>query len=460
MFPLQAQYQFIDEVLEYKPAPGQFINKEPWGVPSSAASIEGTITGALCLGAYGGYVVFRFEEPVVNHSDHPFGVDFIIFGNATSSFSEPASVWVMKDENKNGQPDGTWYQLAGSDYFFSSTHHQYEVTYFNPGTDYASDVPWVDNLGGTGFVYTNDAHTQPYYPLHALFPDIYPDEYTLRGTRIEGFLDDSNPGFINSYPRAFGYADNQVRGTEPYNVPDNPYTSDVENAGGDGFDISWAVNPQGEYVDLDTIHFVKVQTAMVGDAGWLGEISSEITGAVKVEPDPLLSGVTDLIVIKDLPHEITTSPYQLEALAFQNGRVQWDAELQWDASLDGAHVDEDMLLHLTGSGELTLTVSRADNPNVSACVTVNVNLQDDPVYADAVAEKEPLLYPNPAGSYIRIQTPGVAQIEIFNAKGEKALEQLHYTYDQHISLEGLPAGLYLVRIHQKGVVSHIKLLKN
>ena len=147
LFTVKAQY--ISEVLEYKPAPGQFINSSPWGVPESANSIIGGITGSMSLGAFGGYVVFTFDNPVENHPDNPFGVDFTIFGNPLEEWSEQGIVEVMKDENDNGLPDDMWYELAGSDYFFSSSIKQYEVTYTNPNMDAAADVPWTDNQGNT-----------------------------------------------------------------------------------------------------------------------------------------------------------------------------------------------------------------------------------------------------------------------------------------------------------------------
>ncbi len=53
------QGQYISKVWEYKPAPGQFINAAPVGLPHSAASIIGGIDGALSLGAFGGYVVYE-----------------------------------------------------------------------------------------------------------------------------------------------------------------------------------------------------------------------------------------------------------------------------------------------------------------------------------------------------------------------------------------------------------------
>ena len=43
------QGQYISKVWEYKPAPGQFINAAPLGLPYSAESIIGGIDGALSL---------------------------------------------------------------------------------------------------------------------------------------------------------------------------------------------------------------------------------------------------------------------------------------------------------------------------------------------------------------------------------------------------------------------------
>jgi hypothetical protein len=168
---LKAQY--ISEVIEYKPAPSQLTNSLPWGVPSSATSIVGTTTGSMSLGAFGGYVIFNFSDPVKHDPNNPFGVDFTIFGNPMSdpanqnkvTWAEQGIVSVMKDENNNGLPDDTWYELAGSDYFFSSTIKNYSVTYTNPNQDVAADVPWVDNQGNSGFILKNDIHTQPYLPI-------------------------------------------------------------------------------------------------------------------------------------------------------------------------------------------------------------------------------------------------------------------------------------------------------
>ncbi len=438
----ESTYQYIYEVLQYTPAPGQFINKNPWGTPEAAESIVGTINGSLSLGAIGGHVIFRFHGAVQNHPDNPFGIDFIIFGNPAPTWSEPATVWVMKDENRNGQPDGTWYQLAGSDYYFSTTKHDYEITYFNPHTDATADVPWEDNFGNQGYIYANSNHTQPYYPDHDMFPHINPDQYTLSGIRIKGALDDSNPAQIISHPRAFGYADNTPRNVEPFNVPDNPYTTETANAGGDGFDISWAVDKEGNHVELDEVHFIKMQTAMVGDGGWLGEISAEITGAVMVSPDSNMTGPMDMVVVQDLPPEINQSPFPLEAFAFHKGKHQTDRNISWSSSLEGAWVDNEDHLHFNTSGELTLTAYLEDDPDINTEVTTILDAGSAPV--SEVTKETFRIYPNPVADHITIETDHDLHVTVYDIHGKLIMELSHpggsHTYD----VSHLQAGVYLL----------------
>jgi hypothetical protein len=442
------EHPYIDRVWEYRPAPGQFINAAPLGLPSSARSIVGGIHGILSLGAFGGYVVFAFEEAVENHPDHPFGVDFTIFGNPTLQWSEPGVVSVMVDSNNNGQPDDTWYELAGSDYQFSSTIRDYSVEYTNPGD--TADVPWTDNRDGSGWILMNDLHKQPYYPAAELFPEIDPVSYNLSGTRIRDAVDDSNPGVMMSHRRDFGYADNQVRGSgldslELLMLPDNPYTLDVENAGGDAFDISWAVDSNGHYVDLDRIHFVKVHTGVMADARWLGEISTEITGAVVVAPDTSVSGVLEMVVIKDIPGVMDTQAYQLEAFAFRSGRLQPDAEINWSASQPWATVGEDHVLMVTRSGELTLTAYLTGKPEIKSTVSTTVELSAVHITGGHTKGKF-RIFPNPAGDMIRIEGFERARVSIYTVSGAQVLVRENYTGGESIRLDGLSGGIYIVRI--------------
>lgn len=367
----QAQAQFISEVLEYKPAPGQFINTEAWGMPSSANSLVGGMNGALSLGAFGGYVVFKFENPVKNEKNNPYGVDFVIYGNPLENLStpelnnnvtwaEPGIVSVMKDENNNGVPDDTWYELAGSDYFFSTTKKKYEVTYTNPGSDNAADVPWLDNLGNSGYVYANSFHSQAYYPLADNFSNINETQYTLKGTRIKDFVDRTNPSYITATGRPWGYVDNNLRNS--YNgLPDNPYTDNIEEgSGGDAFDISWAVDADGNYVDLDEVDFIKVHNGTFADAGWLGEVSTEITGAFDVAPDAsIIAWDSSSLVLNNIPILVSVGEnYQLEATFFVKGRKIDVDNIEWTAiPATKVSIDENNILTTTDTGSVTITAS-------------------------------------------------------------------------------------------------------
>ena len=52
-----------------------------------------------------------------------------------------------------------------------------------------------------------------------------------------------------------------------------------------GFKIDWAVDDEGNPVELKQIDFVKVYNAMLQDCGWLGETSTEVAGAIDLHPD-------------------------------------------------------------------------------------------------------------------------------------------------------------------------------
>ena len=445
--------------MEYKPAPGQLINEPPWGTPGGVRSLEGGLGGTASLGAFGGYVVFRFEQAVENDPMNPYGVDFSIFGNPMPGWSEPGVVWVMKDENQNGEADDTWYELAGSDYWFSSTRKGYVVSYTNPGGDQAMDVPWEDQSGGRGTIRANTAHTQPYYPLNDSFPSIDPDRYTLEGTCLTGLVAEDISG-IKSFPRAFGYADNRLPGSPPYTVPDNPYTDTAENSGADAFDIGWAVDTEGNYVELDRIHFIKVQSGMQAQGGWLGELSTEVTGAVDVPADQSITGETERVVVADLPSLLETAEYQLEVRVFQNGRIQADRMVEWTVSRSGAAVSENDLLQLTEEGPLTLTAALADRPEIRATVSTTVQWKHTSLWDDRQGSERTLLYPNPADAFFRVTGIQSSFLVLYDSSGKELLRVEPYQEGNAVDIASCPPGIYLVKLERPGSIRWFKLIKN
>ncbi|MEQ7801761.1 cell surface protein [Pedobacter sp. ASV1-7] len=238
---------YVTKLFEYNPAPGQFINK----VPGNLISAEGILgkKGMVTLGAWGGNIILGFDHTVINGEKE----DIIVYGNAMGNFAEPGIIWVMQDENNNGKPDDTWYEVAGSEFGKAGYKRNYSVTYTRPTPD-TDPIPWKDSDGNTGFVATNTFHKQSYFPLW-----ITGNEYTLTGSILPSSgIDMTNPSYITSAPFAWGYADN--------------------TAGGDKIDISNAVDKDGKKVSLKGIDFIKIQTALQANMGWLGELSTEVLG--------------------------------------------------------------------------------------------------------------------------------------------------------------------------------------
>lgn len=257
------------KVIEYLPAPGQFINESPAfdGVdtPEKAASYaqERLDKGYfVSLGAFGGYIVVGFAEPIANSG----GDDFAIGGNQTPTSSEPGIVWVMADANGNGLADDIWYELRGSEPD-NAVKRDYTVTYRRPAA--GEGVEWTGSDGAGGIIERNSFHKQgSYYPAW-----IAEDEYELTGTLLESrTARDETTGEWTNAPFGWGYADNLGsdlgEGSEKNRVR---------------FKISNAIGADGNPVDLPSIDFVKVQTGVQAMAGPLGEVSTEVTGFFRVD---------------------------------------------------------------------------------------------------------------------------------------------------------------------------------
>ena len=391
-----AKAQYISEIIEYTPAPGQFINKNP-GWPKNAESIKGPPEkngSMVSLGFWGGYIIVGFDEPIKNHPDNPYGVDFTIFGNAFQGSSEPGIVQVMKDENGNGLPDDTWYELMGSDHHLSTTKYDYAITYTNPNGKY--DVPWVDNEGNEGIVrYMKEFHTQEHYPSADSFPHINQDNYTLYGTLLKHKSTQSvKDGMWVNLDFDYGYVDNKSfvnnsHITDWFLTPDNPYTLDAqEGCGGDAFDIHWAIDADGNHVDLDEIHWVKVYNGVAQNAGWLGENSTEVSGIADAKPNPDISGVVHTIVSNHPPHGggfpvadnltwHTGEDFQFESHVVHLGRKRYpdkpaNHKITWESSNDDvATISENGLLSPQNEGMVTITAKWEDRDDPVAVIEMD-----------------------------------------------------------------------------------------
>ena len=286
---------YVAHVYDYLPAPGQFMNtltsgyKTGFTRDSVMAFIEsklcGKLNGTVSLGSYGGYIVFGFDHPVINKHDY----DVKIYGNSFQSNAvpdmaggscEPGIIMVGVDEDGDGVPgDGDrWYEIKGADY--DRCQHGFEVTYYKPEEDkdtvhhaswtFIDDVTcvyWTSNNPDApeGYVWHNTFRPQPYWPKW-----IEDTVLTFRGTRLPNLSVDMSNGAGTSWFQPFfgeGYADN------------------LPNAQESGFKIDWAIDEDGNPVELDHIDFIKVYCAQLDYCGWLGEVSTEFCGAEDLHPD-------------------------------------------------------------------------------------------------------------------------------------------------------------------------------
>ena len=87
-------------------------NTNVYSSSKTAKFTNGYVSTGVSLGMAGGYIEFDMGEgkAIYNDTDNPYGIDFIIYGNAFMGNPEAASVKVSNDGTN-------WYELAGSRYY-------------------------------------------------------------------------------------------------------------------------------------------------------------------------------------------------------------------------------------------------------------------------------------------------------------------------------------------------------
>lgn len=260
------------KVLDYSPAPGQFINEIPeYEVGDTKATIIAKAEDYLnnknmiSLGAWGGNITLKLSIPIINKKE---ANDFRILGNAvyanasTSGVlygsAEPGIVLVMQDSNGNGLADDTWYELYGAETY--NGKENYTVTYHYPEADATNErfMYWESSTGENGYISRNTSyHNHKFFPLWLE----HNNTMTFSGRRLPDngkFNATTSQYDLTSY---YGYADSHPNNTD--------YSC---------LDIDNAIDTNGNYVSLSSIDFIKIYTGVLQSNGPLGECSTEIAG--------------------------------------------------------------------------------------------------------------------------------------------------------------------------------------
>ncbi|MFW0735857.1 hypothetical protein [Flavobacterium sp. T12S277] len=257
-------------IIDYVPAP--HYNNDSFEFATKAEAIENAQTNLadgnlVDLGTFGGYIVTKFDHTVINaYGKRDFTVQMNAISNA-SKFS-PVSIAVAYDANKNGiAEDNEWYEIAGSEYYKSSTVKNYEITYYKPDvnktavagkSDWQFDkeyLKWTNNKKETGFITRTKKWRRYNY-----YPQWLGDSYTLKGTKINLPTKDISDGE--------GTAFNVGTFEWGYGGIKDP-----------SIDISWAVDSNGVKVQLPGIDFVKVYVPTFTEIGALDLVTNSFKQA-------------------------------------------------------------------------------------------------------------------------------------------------------------------------------------
>ena len=327
----------------------------------------------VSLGMAGGYVQFDMgNNRIQNNANNKYGIDFIVYGNAFKGNPEAAGVQVSNDGvnwytlagSRHYMSDTKWNQnisyikiatanttIGGKS--FAKAGIYVSTDFAAPSSDNASDVDaavalatWtgIPQLTGSTYpkTYTTDtpaaAAWWPEYASNENYGNVWNIGNAVNGvswlrngtaevitytgvTTVEDDMVVLNEGATAAPTQAemtdvyqWGYADVRVNGSQYGTVVNNPYAaapSTDAGAGGDGFDLSWAVKADGTPIALSSVRYVRVYSAVLFSAGVFGETSAEVCGLYVANAESSSVGTTaaPAITLADgpIPLDMATS---------------------------------------------------------------------------------------------------------------------------------------------------------
>ncbi len=350
---------FATSVINFTPAPGQFINDPNFSDPSRAlgAPIGGGLFAAdnsklVSLGGFGGSITLAFNAPVLDDPLNPWGLDAIVYSNAfyagsnpNRRFAESAVIEISRDSNNNTLADDPWFLIRAP--VFSSipaTAQQSQLWDNNPSTPAPPAALF-------------------WYPAAPAFPN-WPANYTTTALRLPALFEvivlqnpnglfatleahyalaDFSPTLLLGDTNADDAVDNPA--IDPatfYTAPDNPFVVGITpgSGGGDAFDIAWAVDPAtGTPANLSSFDFIRITTAVHRVDPLLGEMSAEITAVADVRPRPSFYDLnTDTLLSTEDLYTFERTPVDLtgEQQLTHADRAILLRALRWNESQDTA----------------------------------------------------------------------------------------------------------------------------
>lgn len=401
--------------------------------------LDGYVSTGVSLGMAGGYIQFDMgARPIMNDANNPYGIDFIVYGNAFVGNPEAAGVMVSNDGVK-------WYTLAGSRHYMNGTQWNQKISYVRiEGEAQQALNPTFDSDG----VYYSNNYNSPSEQTQsainaaisaaawqkvpasgtatALNLSYWPEWANRTSTQAENYgnvwkigTDSKIPAVASTANNAgvnwdkadttstvpngaevitysgltlvpddtqvlgsnptqaqmtdvyqWGYADVRVNGSA-YGTAINPYASAASvEAGGDGFDLSWAVDANGVPHPMTSAKYIRVYSAVLFNAGIFGETSAEVCGLYVANGTGSTSISKDLVVKTSANVEVPTTNMGVSEIA--SGTVNLSSEAEY-VYVNGTLVEESTYSFTISAGQMVQIITQ--NGNESPYITVLKGVQ-------------------------------------------------------------------------------------
>lgn len=324
---LLAYNPFAVHVMAYNPAPAPKVNVYPLlkdvksrqqALLVCGRNLKGEEKSRVTLGGFGGSIDVAFDHTVLNT---PGKYDFAILRKPAEgvlddpAWDYPIGVAVAYDRNGNGEQDEDehWYYLASADYPNPKSQEVSVVYSDNEGkTQYeslASGSPEVAKLGYDAYAvvawtaqWSEDGASktlQGYVPSVAGNKEMAPKWPSSKGWELGRYV----------FPRFYAQAKLDWEAENgsipplkglgkvldlPVKVVYNAKPMDEEAVQPQCYDIDWAVDDQGQKVNLPAIHFVRIFNPVLVPDFVSGGRNYQMSSGEGTMVQPDISGVRDL----------------------------------------------------------------------------------------------------------------------------------------------------------------------
>lgn len=157
----------------------------------------------------------------------------------------------------------------------------------------------------------------------------------------------------------WGYSDVRPNGSEYGTILNNPYAAAPSTqTGGDGFDLSWAVDDNGRPVSLEGVRYIRVYSGVLFSAGVFGETSTEVCGLYVANGTGSSSITKDLVIKNSSNVEVATTNMGVSEIA--SGTVNLTSAAD-NVYVNGVLVEDTDYSFVISAGQMVQIITQTED---------------------------------------------------------------------------------------------------